>query len=141
MKVTIVGTGYVGLVTGAGFADVGVDVTCVDVNEEKIKLLLDGKVPFYEPGLEDLLKRNVEKSRLQFSTDLGSSVKGADAVFLAVGTPMGVFKRSPEKWSPAWTGGGKGDHNTAALAQEGHTKCSMGLGATAEQLQALATCS
>ncbi|MBL93382.1 MAG: UDP-glucose 6-dehydrogenase [Myxococcales bacterium] len=88
MKVTIVGTGYVGLVTGAGFADVGVDVTCVDVNEEKIKLLLDGKVPFYEPGLEDLLKRNVEKSRLQFSTDLGSSVKGADAVFLAVGTPM-----------------------------------------------------
>ena len=88
MKVTIIGTGYVGLVTGAGFADVGVDVTCVDVNEEKIKLLLDGKVPFYEPGLEDLLKRNVEKKRIQFSTDLASSVKGVEAVFLAVGTPM-----------------------------------------------------
>ena len=88
MKVAIVGTGYVGLVTGAGFADVGVDVTCIDINEEKIKLLLDGKVPFYEPGLEDLLRRNIEKNRLQFSTNLEESVKGVDAVFLAVGTPM-----------------------------------------------------
>jgi UDPglucose 6-dehydrogenase len=88
MKVAIVGTGYVGLVTGAGFADVGVDVTCIDINEAKINLLLDGKVPFYEPGLEDLLKRNIEKKKLQFSTDLKQAVKGVDAVFLAVGTPM-----------------------------------------------------
>ena len=74
MKITIVGSGYVGLVTGTCFAEVGIDVTCVDVDENKIEGLKKGIVPIYEPGLEEMIERNVRKGRLHFSTDLVSSL-------------------------------------------------------------------
>lgn len=87
MQIVMVGTGYVGLVSGACFSEFGVEVTCVDRDEAKIARLLQAQCPIYEPGLDDLVKRNMEAGRLRFSTDLASSVKGADAVFIAVGTP------------------------------------------------------
>jgi UDPglucose 6-dehydrogenase len=87
MKITIVGTGYVGLVTGACFAEVGIDVTCVDIDENKIEGLNNGIIPIYEPGLEDIVERNIEKGRLHFSTKLSESLEGTEVVFSAVGTP------------------------------------------------------
>ena len=87
VKITVVGAGYVGCVSAAGFAEIGHDVICVDIDAEKIAKLNAGEVPFYEPGLLDLIGRNVKDGRLRFSTDLKSSVKGRDTVFLAVGTP------------------------------------------------------
>jgi UDPglucose 6-dehydrogenase len=87
MKISIVGTGYVGLVSGTCFAETGIDVVCVDVNESKINLLKNGHIPIYEPGLEDIYKRNVEKGRLSFTTNLRESLTDTDAVFIAVGTP------------------------------------------------------
>ena len=87
MKLTIVGTGYVGLVTGSGFADLGMEVTCVDIDEGRIRQLQNGQVPFFEPGLQDLVKRYVERGRLRFTSDLGSAVRNAPVVFITVGTP------------------------------------------------------
>ncbi|HSO85395.1 MAG TPA: UDP-glucose/GDP-mannose dehydrogenase family protein [Draconibacterium sp.] len=87
MKIAVVGTGYVGLVSGTCFAETGIDVVCVDINKHKIDLLNNGHIPIYEPGLEDIYKKNVEKGRLTFTTDLAESIKDADAVFIAVGTP------------------------------------------------------
>ncbi|HBB91027.1 MAG TPA: UDP-glucose 6-dehydrogenase [Bacteroidales bacterium] len=87
MKISIVGTGYVGLVTGTCFAETGVTVTCVDIDQSKIDLLNNGRVPIYEPGLEDLIKRNVEKERLFFTTQIAESLVGANVAFIAVGTP------------------------------------------------------
>ncbi len=87
MKIAIVGTGYVGLVTGTCFAEVGMDVTCVDIDQKKIDNLHQGILPIYEPGLDEMVKRNVEKKRLHFSTSLQESIKGAEVVFIAVGTP------------------------------------------------------
>ncbi|WP_319227631.1 UDP-glucose/GDP-mannose dehydrogenase family protein [Draconibacterium orientale] len=87
MKISVVGTGYVGLVSGTCIAETGVNVTCVDIDETKIEKLNNGIIPIYEPGLEDIYKKNVEKGRLEFTTNLGASVKDADAVFIAVGTP------------------------------------------------------
>jgi UDPglucose 6-dehydrogenase len=87
MHIVMVGTGYVGLVSGACFSEFGVDVTCVDRDDAKIDQLKEGKCPIFEPGLDDLVKRNMEAGRLLFSTDLASAVRGADAVFIAVGTP------------------------------------------------------
>ena len=87
MKIAMVGTGYVGLVSGACFSEFGWDVVCVDNNPDKITMLEDGRMPIYEPGLEDLVERNVAAGRLTFTTDLESAVKGAQAVFIAVGTP------------------------------------------------------
>ena len=87
MKIAIVGTGYVGLVSGACFAEMGIDVTCVDINPEKIKCLLNGEIPIYEPGLDDLVKRNVEAGRLHFTTDLTTCLDNVEVVFSAVGTP------------------------------------------------------
>ncbi len=87
MKVAIVGTGYVGLVTGTCFSEVGMDVTCIDIDQKKIENLHKGILPIYEPGLDEMVKRNVEKKRLHFSTSLKDSIQGAEVVFIAVGTP------------------------------------------------------
>lgn len=87
MKITVIGTGYVGLVSGTCFAETGIDVVCVDIDNQKIEQLNNGQIPIYEPGLEDIYKRNVEKGRLSFSTDLKSSLVDSEAVFIAVGTP------------------------------------------------------
>ncbi|WP_429910813.1 UDP-glucose dehydrogenase family protein [Glycocaulis sp.] len=87
MRVAMIGTGYVGLVSGACFADFGHQVTCIDKNEEKIALLRSGGVPIYEPGLDQLVQRNVREGRLDFATDLTEAVRAADVVFIAVGTP------------------------------------------------------
>ncbi len=87
MKIAVVGTGYVGLVSGACFSEFGVDVVCVDTDSNKIAALKDGRIPIFEPGLERIVETNNAAGRLTFSTDLAESVKGADAVFIAVGTP------------------------------------------------------
>lgn len=87
MKITIVGTGYVGLVSGACFSEVGIDVTCVDIDVKKIENLKKGILPIWEPGLENMVKRNVENNRLHFSTSLADSLEGSEVVFGAVGTP------------------------------------------------------
>ncbi len=87
MNITIIGTGYVGLVTGTCFAEFGHHVICIDKDSNKIKQLLAGKVPIYEPGLEAMVAKNVKEQRLHFTTELAEAVAGADAVFMAVGTP------------------------------------------------------
>src|SRR5687767_3528658 len=89
MKVAVIGTGYVGLVAGAGFADFGNSVTCVDIDRARVARLLAGEMPIYEPGLESLVERNAARGRLRFTTELEAAVAGADAVFIAVGTPQG----------------------------------------------------
>ncbi len=87
MKIAVVGTGYVGLVTGAGFSDFGHDVTCVDIDIKRVETLRRGEVPFYEPGLHDLIKRNAALDRLKFTTSTADAVAGAEIIFIAVGTP------------------------------------------------------
>ncbi|MDD3814350.1 MAG: UDP-glucose/GDP-mannose dehydrogenase family protein [Desulfocapsaceae bacterium] len=87
MKITIIGTGYVGLVTGACLAEFGHHITCMDKDDRKINSLLEGKIPIYEPGLAELVRKNVSEGRLAFTTELADSVENASAVFLAVGTP------------------------------------------------------
>ena len=89
LKVAIVGTGYVGLVTGTCLAEVGMQVTCIDIDQRKIEGLKAGKMPIYEPGLEEMVTKNFERGKLHFSTDLASSIQGADVAFIAVGTPPG----------------------------------------------------
>ena len=89
MKIAVVGTGYVGLVLGACLAESGNDVTCVDKDTAKVAMLRRGKVPIYEPGLEELVKRNKSEGRLIFTTELPKAVRGAEVVFIAVGTPQG----------------------------------------------------
>lgn len=89
MKIVVIGTGYVGLVTGTCFAEVGIDVVCVDVDQKKIQNLQNGIMPIYEPGLEEMVIRNAEKGRLQFSTSLKDNLADADVAFIAVGTPPG----------------------------------------------------
>jgi UDPglucose 6-dehydrogenase len=88
MRIAVVGTGYVGLVAGVCFADSGHFVVCVDVDEKKIKLLREGQSPIYEPGLEELLSKNIAAERLTFATDLAAAVKQSEVVFIAVGTPQ-----------------------------------------------------
>jgi UDPglucose 6-dehydrogenase len=89
MKITIIGTGYVGLVTGACLSDVGNQVTCVDIDQNKIARLKNGILPIYEPGLEQIVQRNYAKGLLHFSTDLSDAIQGSSAAFIAVGTPAG----------------------------------------------------
>lgn len=87
MNIAVVGTGYVGLVSGACFSEMGIDVTCVDIDKEKISRLIAGEIPIYEPGLAELVRRNVEAGRLHFTTDLAEVIDNVEVVFSAVGTP------------------------------------------------------
>ena len=87
MNVAMIGTGYVGLVSGTCFSEFGVNVTCVDKDEKRIDRLCKGELPIYEPGLEELVQKNVEQRRLSFTVDTQSAVAQADIVFIAVGTP------------------------------------------------------
>ena len=87
MKITIIGTGYVGSVTGACLADLGNEVICLDIDKEKIERFRKGELPIYEPGLSDLVKRNVREGRLSFTTDKKKAIQGSDVIFIAVGTP------------------------------------------------------
>ncbi|MGL4325998.1 MAG: 3-hydroxyacyl-CoA dehydrogenase NAD-binding domain-containing protein, partial [Tannerellaceae bacterium] len=87
MHIAIVGTGYVGLVTGTCFAEMGVDVTCVDIDKEKVDKLRKGVIPIYEPGLETLVLRNADAGRLKFATSLEDIIDDVQIVFIAVGTP------------------------------------------------------
>ena len=87
MKIVIIGSGYVGLVTGACFSEVGIEVVCVDVDNQKIDNLKKGIIPIYEPGLKEMLTRNMKKGRLSFTTDVESAVKNCEVVFISVGTP------------------------------------------------------
>ena len=89
MRIAVVGTGYVGLVTGTCLAEVGHSVTCVDLDERKVKMLKEAKSPIYEPGLEPLIQQNIEHERISFTTNLEEALKGADVAFIAVGTPEG----------------------------------------------------
>ena len=90
MKIAVVGTGYVGLVTGTCFAETGNQVTCVDINEEKVKQMQAGIIPIYEPGLDDLFHRNTQEGRLHFTTSLKEGIEGAKVIFLALPTPPGA---------------------------------------------------
>lgn len=87
MNIAIVGTGYVGLVSGACFAEMGINVTCIDINKEKIQSLSNGIIPIYEPGLKEMVQRNYQEGRLKFSTDLTTCLNDIEIVFSAVGTP------------------------------------------------------
>ncbi|KPM31197.1 UDP-glucose 6-dehydrogenase [Croceitalea dokdonensis DOKDO 023] len=87
MNIAVIGTGYVGLVTGTCFAETGVNVVCVDIDKKKVAMLRNGEVPIYEPGLDALLERNLDKNRISFTTSLQKAIKDCDAVFIAVGTP------------------------------------------------------
>ena len=89
MRIAVVGTGYVGLVAGTCFAESGNSVTCIDIDAEKIATLRKGESPIYEPGLKELLQRNLRDGRLSFTTDYAEGMKGAEIAFIAVGTPPG----------------------------------------------------
>jgi UDPglucose 6-dehydrogenase len=88
MKITVFGSGYVGLVAGACFADIGNDVICADINQKKIDMLKEGQIPIYEPGLGEIVQRNTEEDRLSFTSDLDKAVQVSDILFIAVGTPQ-----------------------------------------------------
>jgi len=96
VKICVIGTGYVGLVAGTCFAESGNDVSCVDIDENKIARLKAGEVPIYEPGLDELIQRNVEEGRLQFTTDADAAVKESLVCFIAVGTPQGEHDGAPD---------------------------------------------
>ena len=88
MKIAVVGSGYVGLVSGTCYAESGNEVVCVDIDKERIAQLCEGKTPIYEPGLEELVRRNLKEGRLRFTTDIADAIKNSMVSYIAVGTPM-----------------------------------------------------
>ena len=96
MKICMVGTGYVGLVSGACFADLGNIVYCVDKDKKKIELLNSGEIPIYEPGLNEIVKKNYQSNRLKFTQDLSKAVKSSDIIFICVGTPTSKKNKSAD---------------------------------------------
>ena len=100
-QISVIGVGYVGLVTAACFSDLGNKVSAVDISEEKIESLKRGEMPIYEPGLSELVKRNVEADRLSFTTSYEESLEGAEFVFICVGTPSGVGGEAEMKYVAA----------------------------------------
>ena len=90
MNISIIGAGYVGLVSGTCLAEFGMNVTCIDTDSEKIKNLNNGIIPIYEPGLEDLIKKNINEKRIRFVTNLPNGIKKSEAIFIAVGTPSRI---------------------------------------------------
>ena len=100
-KITVIGVGYVGLVTAAGFADLGNKVIALDINKERIKGLKEGVMPIYEPGLEELVERNANAGRLSFTTSYPEALEDAEYVFIAVGTPSGVDGEADLKYVAA----------------------------------------
>ena len=96
MKLCMIGTGYVGLVSGVCFSDLGNDVICVDKDDNKINNLKNGKIPIYEPGLEELVRKNIQNKRLNFSTNLKESVRKSDIIFICVGTPTKKNRNSAD---------------------------------------------
>ena len=116
MNIAIVGTGYVGLVSGTCFADTGANVTCVDVDTQKIERLKNGDIPIYEPGLDELVRKNVAAGRLKFTTDLASVLDDVEIVFSAVGTPPDEDGSADLKYyCSCWNGQeGQEDHRRRA---------------------------
>ena len=102
MNICVVGTGYVGLVTGACLADFGMSVVCVDKDEAKVGALKAGQIPIYEPGLEEIVAKNQRAGRLRFTTDLKSGIQSALAIFIAVGTPPGRTARPTSRSFARW---------------------------------------
>ena len=101
MKIAMVGAGYVGLVTGTCFADSGNDVTCLDIDPDKVEMLQNGNVPIYEPGLTELVRRNMAVGRLRFTNDVSIAIRPAEIVYLAVGTPQrddGTYESTRRCW-------------------------------------------
>ena len=132
MKIAVIGTGYVGLVTGTCFSEVGVDVTCVDIDQKKIDNLNKGILPIYEPGLDEMVTRNTQKKRLHFSTSLKDSIKGAEVIFIAVGTPPDEDGSADLKYVLA-VASGIGEHMQQSLVVV--TKSTVPVG-TAEKVRA-----
>ena len=95
MRIAMIGTGYVGLVSGACLSEFGHDVVCIDKDASKVETLKSGGIPIYEPGLDDVVADNAKAGRLSFTTDLKAAVAGAEAVFIAVGTPAGAATAMP----------------------------------------------
>jgi UDPglucose 6-dehydrogenase len=112
MRIAVVGTGYVGLVTGTCFADSGNAVTCLDINADKIARLNGGEIPIYEPGLEELVVRNARAGRLRFTTDTAAAISGAEVVFLA---PF-LRQISATRCLLVWTSMGKPSNSTSRIA-------------------------
>ena len=96
MKICMIGTGYVGLVTGACFSDLGNTVYCVDIDKRKIDMLNSGEIPIYEPGLKEIVKKNYFSNRLKFTNDLAKAVRFSDIVFICVGTPTSKGNKSAD---------------------------------------------
>ena len=122
MKIAMIGTGYVGLVSGVCFSDFGHDVICVDKNTQKIAMLKNGEVPIFEPGLDALLARNIQAGRLSFTDDLAAAVAESDAVFIAVGTPT---RRGPALCGP---GRRTGRRRRSSCRPSGPTRHRIGWG-------------
>ena len=120
MRIAVVGTGYVGLVSGTCLAETGVTVTCVDVNSAKIELLNNGGMPIYEPGLAELVRRNREDGRLFFTTSLQEALRDADAVFIAVGTPPDEDGSADLQYNHVWSPRFREPHPAHSAGRHSH---------------------